>query len=391
MESRIELQIPEQIDEETDFTYIFGGALLEHLKEAEREDLQPVFFHAGLFPNAVKFFLERTKKGVNPTSILEKALRGTGPFIPGCSVISSVIYDLMRLYYHDGVDEALEVKGYGTGSITNPRERIEAAKKHSGKSLEELFRLKHSDDFLSKLLVDNYFRIVYPGIDNTRHFEDDPKTGKSVLRSSLEFGLSAGDYERAFAQVLTGGIEASAELGYSGLLRVPSFADRNPNYFDEVPLSHVGEGLQRGTLFVEGNVADCLGKHSTGGTIVVTGTAGEGVGDCSRNVNYYIGGNATKVEIPNSSLRSITQAYGCNFTVLGNIMGEIYADKSNINIAGFFMPDLKMDRFSVSVSRGEKEKYIEKLKERGCGLHEWDSHATGHYGERVSSILGSAA
>ena len=386
MYSTLEAHDPEVIDETTDFTDIFEGAVLGYLREADKEEITMTFSHAGLFPYAVEFFKARTKSGINPTSMLEKALMGTGPFIPGCSVISSPIWDFMRLHYQEGIDEALEVAGLTQSHKDLSVRDLDRALRHAHRDTEDLFRVKHQNDFFFRLL-NNSINVTYPELISETRFEEDYQTGKRT-QLPLRFSLSAMDYQRAFAQVLTGSIEASMEMGFPGILRVPSFARRGPNHFDEVPLDYVGEGLQRGTLFVEGNVGDLLGKHSTGGTIIVTGTTGRNTADVSHGVVYYIGGKDEKEStlLSGSSVGSITQAHNCSFYIKGSIFGGISAHDCNINLEGRFYPEKEFYDYLPKEEREDRDKIVQMLEKERCTVSDGNRHVADAYEQMIYSI-----
>ncbi len=321
MYSVIPIEVPKQIDENTSFTEIMGEILIEYAKEEIEKSKEArlstnyiaSFSHAKLFSHACDFFKERTKKGASPVKILENALQGSDALIPGCSFLSTPFEKMLYPSYGGRLEYAVEQEK-------------------------------------NRIIFNKYAGVI--------------------TQDSEAFMLSSDNFQRGFAQVLTGGLEASIEMGLEDVFRVPSFANRAPNYFDEVVLNNVGEGLERGTLIVEGPVGDYLGKHSNGGTIVVTGKVGKMAGDVSRNVIFYLG----------NDVGSITQASGDRFYIKGNLRGKFQGEYSLVGLGGMWMPGRGTYSFE------QKERMKENLGKDNLELTECDETVAEEYDRFLDEI-----
>jgi len=89
-------------------------------------------------------------------------------------------------------------------------------------------------------------------------------------------------YNRIFGAIISAVAHVSEDRGYKTPVVVPDF--------DRTPMSYLPEGLERGTVVIDGPVINMCGKHSTGGTIIVRGYGSHFFGDTSRGVTYYIKG-----------------------------------------------------------------------------------------------------
>lgn len=352
--SQVRLSIPEKIDIDTNFTDIFGGILLDRLKKGGDN----YFFHAHLFSYAVDFFKERTEKGASPVRVLEKSLMGNGTFIPGCSIISTPIRDIYNINNFTFLEKL--VREVPSGKL------YELLLKE--KSSDELFEYVRNQGWLQRFLNEKMSdSFDFAHVFSIVNLDDESKS----------VGLDHGDFERGFAQVLTGGLEASIQMGYEDVLRIPSFNNRSPNFLNELKMHYIGEGLQRGTLVVEDEAGDLLGKHSTGGTIVAKRGAGKATGDCSSNVTFYIGGDVD----------SISQTRDCNFTVNGWVKGEIDGKNSHFNIARLLaIQERDFSEGHHERSKKKKDGIISELQKNGCTFAEADEGVAKKYKEFVNSL-----
>lgn len=346
MDSTIKVKTLGTVDEGTSFTDIFSNIVLGY---AETKSLMS-YSHASLVPYATAFFKKKTDVTTSPVKVIEKALAGSSPFIPGSSFVSIPWENFLNLYYADQPQQ----RGSRLVPLSYRGKLIDASE-------NGLYELKGRHRTLEQLMSS---RIL-------------------IKNESVEVGMNNFDYDRAFAQVLVGALEASVQLGNENVLRIPSFANREPNYFDDVSLDYVGEGLQNGTLFVEGNVGALCGKHAEGGNIVITGTARNHLGDCARNVNFYIGGQNEKVRSGKFIYSSITQAKDCSFLINHILWGVISADNCKIDMVGFAHDD---SRGLTSYSREETMIAKGKLTERGNTINESFDGFEQQYQDFVASL-----
>ena len=359
--SQTKLSIPEQINTDTDFTDIFGGILLDRL----RKKGDNYFFHSHLFPYAVDFFKKRTEKGTSPVKILEKSLQGIGPFIPGGSILSTPISAIYKFRNFRFLEDL--VREVPSGKL------FDLLLKEQG--VDELLESSMNQDWIINLLNEKMRR----DFDFTHLF--------SIVNSGDEssfVSLNHGNFERGFAQVLTGGLEASIQMGYEDVLRIPSFNSRSPNFLNELEMDYIGEGLKRGTLVVEDKAGELLGKHSTGGTIVAKKGAGKYTGDCSRNVTFYIG----------EDVDSISQTRDCNWFIKGWVNEKINGVNSHFNIAMALRPQMRHLYFSDEyheLVKKKKEEIIQKLQKENCTFTEMSKETAKKYGEFVKSLEKAAA
>ena len=343
MRSEIKIDVPDQIDENTSFTEIMGGVLLDY-----KDSNIPSFSHAALLPYAVRFFRERTPEDKSPISILEASLQGTGPLIPGCSVLSIPYFDFMNFRFKTD-EEKMELFKMDYPRNRNLPTFHDVKERNIFHKIPELYKAELEESLMMRELFKQRFFIT-----NGEKDEEDNKIG---------INLSHASYSRGFSQVLTGCLEASIERGQEDVLRIPSFANREPNYFNEVRLNYFGEGIKRGFLIKEDSVGNCLGKHSEGGTIIVKGSSGFDTGSCSKNTTFYIGGDVQEID----------QDWKSDFYIKDGLWGLINGKKAKIELGTFWIPMDSQEPNPIKMRERLEPKMVEreiKISEFNDGLNE---------------------
>src|SRR3989304_6009878 len=211
-----------KIDKTMNFTDIFVGALYEYYKN---EDVR-TFGHAAVVPYATKFFEENTAEGLNPAEIVEISLKnGNSPFIPGSSLLSTNLERVFGIKREQLARDFLDIRQRRKGReyLSQLEKGMDFSKflELSGMDLESLIKLVEQNSFASKLSMENLMGITYQ--------DNGPK----------EFAINHWEYTRAFAQILTGALNASAQMGHKPLIRVPTFEGRSPNYFNNTRLNYL--------------------------------------------------------------------------------------------------------------------------------------------------------
>jgi|GEM_PF-1322161 hypothetical protein len=236
MHSEMSYSVPDKITKDSNFTDIFWGVLERHV-ENSYGGVHPN--HAAIVPVAADFFREKTNEKENPIKILEASYHTQSPFIPGTSRVSIPVESNQHLL---GKRRISDQEAFSIASET----------------------------------------LMYLDI------------GKKEGR------LSRLNWGRVFGQIPSAALIVANERGFNPTIKIPSFANRFPNYFKgDLPLDNIPEGLEVGTIFIDGPVGDYCGKFSNGGRIMVNGSAGDKLGDVSKGVEYIVkefSGKPTQVE-----------------------------------------------------------------------------------------------
>ena len=228
---------------------------------------------AKVVPSAVRFFKGNVPRGENPISVLEKSFEGQSPFLPGTSLISMPVVEKPQ-YTH--------------------------------------------------------------AYDKNSEWARAADTRMSLKMGDVKTCLDRNNWARIFGQIPSAALIVAEERGFDPTIMIPSFDNKFPNYFRGLALNYMPEGLEVGTILIDGDVGDYCGKYSSGGRIVVNGDVGRQFGDVSRNVEYIVRESASKP----------TQVRDCNFYV-----GLTFREG---------MPGGTIREF-----------VLDELKKNGCNLHEW--------------------